>query len=125
MLLGRTCYLTLGQLTPTVLCGIILLSIKLAASLTLKCMAKLAEQMSDDEELAVDYPNYLQLRSLHAALLRATVWAGAWLAIGIIILVIGALLRPKAGLFGVDPVGRYFDLQTAPTEAAAAPGGGQ
>jgi len=74
-----------------------------------------AEQASDS-----DYETYLKQRSLNGALVGAAVVSGIWLALGAVVLGLGAMARPDADVVGMDPAGREHPIVVMPIQAVGA-----
>lgn len=56
------------------------------------------------------YEIYVRLRSMNKALSFAAQWVPLWLLLGVVMLVLAMVLRPKPMVFGLDAAGRAFQL---------------
>ena len=58
-----------------------------------------------------EYREYVRQRSLNRALNRLVPWSGIWMICGVLVLVLGMLLRSEPEVIGVDPAGRGWKLK--------------
>lgn len=69
-----------------------------------------SERKIDDHVGTSDYQEYVRQRSLNAVLIKSAMVSGAWLVVCSIALVVAILVRPGAGVVGMDPAGREHVL---------------